>query len=190
MRRRNCLLICLYVLMTFIAPAITEAFGPQNPPSGFHELSWGVDIGNMKGFKLEKSDKYGKHYSRNNEDLAFEGVPLKSVTYKTFENKLHMVTLTFEGQSNFEKLASNSKNKYAEYSELKSEHGFNKDIEYSWYFYYFSKSEKNILQQSGLNMISQRTKASLACQICNIARRCAFILMNKNAQQANQPDWQ
>ncbi|MEK6725716.1 MAG: hypothetical protein AABY54_04085 [Deltaproteobacteria bacterium] len=128
--------------MTFIAPAITEAFGPQNPPSGFHELSWGVDIGNMKGFKLEKSDKYGKHYSRNNEDLAFEGVPLKSVTYKTFENKLHMVTLTFEGQSNFEKLASNSKNKYAEYSELKSEHGFNKDIEYSWYFYYFSKSEK------------------------------------------------
>ena len=142
MFRHISLIICLVVLMTFITTTITEAFGPQNPPVGFHDLSWGVDIGNMKGFKLEKSDKYGKYYSRNKEDLVFEGIALKSVTYKTFENKFHMVALTFEGQSNFEKLVSNSKNKFGEYSELKSEHGFNKDIEYSWYFYYFGKGEK------------------------------------------------
>ena len=100
------LLICLCVLMTFITPAVAETLGPQNPPFGFHELTWGVDIGNMEGFKLEKSDKYGKYYSRNNENLFFEGVALKSVIYKTFENKFHMVTAIFAGQSNFDNLVS------------------------------------------------------------------------------------
>ena len=136
------LLICLCGLMTFITPAVAEAFGPQNPPFGFHELTWGVDIGNMQGFKLEKSDKYGKYYSRNNENLVFEGMALKSVTYKTFENKFHMVTVIFAGQSNFENLVSSFKIKFGEYSELKSERGFTKDIEYSWYFYYFGKGDK------------------------------------------------
>lgn len=135
-------LMCLFGLMSFIIPTMAEAFGPQNPPSGFHELTWGVDIGNMQGFKLEKSDKYGKYYSRNNESLVFEGVALKSVTYKTFENKFHMVTAIFAEQSNFENLVSTFKNKFGEYSELKSEHGFKKDLEYAWYFYYFGKGDK------------------------------------------------
>jgi hypothetical protein len=142
MRRSAFLIICSCVLLVLVTSNMAEAIGPQNPPYGFHELTWGIDIGNIPRFKLEKSDKYGKYYSRNNESLDFEGLNLKSVIYKTYENKFHMVTAIFAGQNNFESLVSNFKTKFGEYSELKSELGFKKDIEYSWYFYHFGKGAK------------------------------------------------
>ena len=113
---------------------------------------------NMKGFKLEKSDKYGKYYSRNNETLDFEGLNLKSVTYKTYENKFHMVIATFVGQKSFESLASNFKTQDSEHSELKSEFGSMKDIQYSWYFYHFGKGTKKHIATVRLNFNFENNK--------------------------------
>ena len=64
-------------LVIFAIPIVAECIAPQNPPSGFHDLVWGVDIGKMHDFKLEKADRYGKYYVRLNEDQNYEGVALK-----------------------------------------------------------------------------------------------------------------
>lgn len=145
MFRSTYILFCLCLLMVLVVPVSAKSLGPQNPPYGFYEFTWGIDVCDLLGFSLLKSDKYGKDYSRKNENTAFEGVPINAVTYKTFDNKFHMVTVMFSGENNFEKLFSNFNTKYGDYSELKSEQGFSKYVEYSWYFNYLGASSKKHL---------------------------------------------
>ena len=100
----------------------TESTTPNSPPKsehftplvGFRGITWGANPAEIQGFILDKTDKYGSYYSRENEHLQIGKAELYSITYKAYNHKFYAVFFDFSREQSYQLLADKFTDEFGE----------------------------------------------------------------------------
>lgn len=98
---------------------------------GFRSLKWNVLLKNDPNFLLKNSDKYGNQYFRKNERLTLYGANIQKILYKTYDDKLFLVKISFTGQVNYKLIFDELNKLYGVASRMKQDNSL-LFVEHRW----------------------------------------------------------
>ncbi|MDH4154264.1 MAG: hypothetical protein OEV01_10810 [Nitrospira sp.] len=102
---REAILATVLVLQAFLGPILSASAVPiANDPNGFETIPWGSILREMDAFT--KIDEAGRlqRYELSRQTPVLGAIPVDSLRFTTFENKLGRVTVRYTGQASHAKI--------------------------------------------------------------------------------------